>query len=152
MGLIACILIPIVACSPDEVYGRVTHVVDGDTFDLEVQESNLPLDDVIHVRLADIDCPETRGPKASPEGKAATEYARSWLLSQYVYLDLDDKAGQDPYNRWVAVVYIAEPNGDLTNFNRMLVDAGHAKIDDYKNNEFDPSSWWSQSEKKDPSD
>jgi endonuclease YncB( thermonuclease family) len=143
IGLIACILIPIVVGSPDEVYGRVTHVVDGDTFDLQVQDSNRLLDNVIRVRLADIDCPETRGPKTSPEGKAATEYARSWLLNQFVYLDLDDKTGKDTYDRWVAVIYIVTPNGDLRNFNRMLVDAGHAKIEDYKNNEFDPNSWWS---------
>ena len=139
--LIACILIPIVASSPDEVYGQVTHVVDGDTFDLQVQDSDRPLDDLIRVRLADIDCPETRGQKASPEGKAATEYARSWLLNQFIYLDLDDKTGKDPYDRWVAVVYIVAPNGELRNFNRMLVDSGHAKIDDYRNNEFDPNNW-----------
>jgi len=60
------------------------------------------LDDVIRVRLADIDCPETRGQNASPKGKAAAEYARSWLMSQYVYLDLDDKTGRDPFDRWVA--------------------------------------------------
>jgi endonuclease YncB( thermonuclease family) len=142
IGLIGCIIISIAASSPDEIYGRVTHVVDGDTFDLEIQDSDRLLDDVIRVRLADIDCPETRGPKASPEGKAAAEYARSWLLNQYVYLDLDDKTGRDPYDRWVAVVYIKIPNDELKNFNRMLVDSGHAKIDDYKNNEFDPSSWW----------
>lgn len=141
--LIACILIPIVAGSPHEVYGQVTHVVDGDTFDLKVQDSDRPLDNVIRVRLADIDCPETRGPKASPEGKAATEYVRSWLLNQFAYLDLDDKMGKDPYDRWVAVVYIISPNGELKNFNRMLVDSGHAKIEDFRNNEFDPYSWWS---------
>jgi endonuclease YncB( thermonuclease family) len=142
IGLIGCILIPIVAGSPDEVYGKVTHVIDGDTFDFVVQDSDRPLDNVIRVRFADIDCPETRGPKACPEGKAATEYARSWLLNQYVYLDLDDKTGLDPYNRWIAVVFIIAPNGELRNFNRMLVDSGHAKIDDYTNNEFDPHCWW----------
>jgi hypothetical protein len=26
--------------------------------------------------------------------------------------------------------------------NKMLVDAGHAVIRDFKNNEFDPQSWW----------
>ena len=26
-------------------------------------------------------------------------------------------------------------------FNRMIVDAGHAVIDDYSNNEFDPMEW-----------
>ena len=142
VALITYLLIPIVACSSDEVYGRVTHVIDGDTFDLQVQDSNCLLDDVIRVRLADIDCPETRGQKASPEGKAATDYVRSWLLNQFVYLDLDDKTGKDHYDRWVAVVHIIAPNGYLRNFNRMLVDAGHAKIDDYEDNEFDPYSWW----------
>ncbi|MCJ7443714.1 MAG: thermonuclease family protein [Methanotrichaceae archaeon] len=101
--------------------------MDGDTFDLEVQESDRPLDDIIRVRLDDIDCPVTRGPKACSEGKAATDYARSWLLNQYVYLDLDDKTGRDPYDRWMAVVYIVEPNGELRIFNRMLVDACHCK-------------------------
>ena len=26
--------------------------------------------------------------------------------------------------------------------NRMLVDSGNAVIEDFKNNEFDPASWW----------
>jgi hypothetical protein len=26
----------------------------------------------------------------------------------------------------------------------MLVDAGHAEIKDFENNEFDPWSWWTQ--------
>jgi hypothetical protein len=29
------------------------------------------------------------------------------------------------------------------NYNRMLVDAGHAKIKDFEDNEFEPESWWS---------
>jgi endonuclease YncB( thermonuclease family) len=107
------------------------------------RKSDRTLDNIIRVRLADIDCPETRGPKACPQGIAATDYARSWLLNKFVYLDLDDKTGKDPYNRWVAVVYIMSANGELRNFTRMLVDSGHAKIEDFKNNEFDPYSWWS---------
>jgi hypothetical protein len=42
----------------------------------------------------------------------------------------------------MAVVFIKTPIGNLTNFDCMLVDSGHAKIDDYQNNEFDPFSWW----------
>ncbi|MCJ7445498.1 MAG: hypothetical protein MUO26_13420 [Methanotrichaceae archaeon] len=64
IGLIACILITLVSGSPHEVYGRVTHVVDGDTFDLQVQDSDRSLDDVIRVRLAGVDCPEMRGSKS----------------------------------------------------------------------------------------
>jgi len=130
--------------SPDEVYGRVSHVVDGDTFDLVVShgDDRVSAGDTIRIRLADIDCPETRGAKACPEGKTATEYARTWLLGQYVFLDLDDKTGEDPYGRWVAVCYLGDKGKPGKNFNKMLVDANHAVIEDFKNNEFDPGSWW----------
>ena len=56
--------------SPDEAYGRVVKVVDGDTFDVQLQDS-LISEDLIRVRLADIDCPETRGSKACEAGKKA---------------------------------------------------------------------------------
>jgi micrococcal nuclease len=44
------------------------------------------------------------------------------------------------------VVYLAKSDGSLNltrNFNRMLMDFGHAVIEDFKNNEFDPQRWWS---------
>ena len=78
---------------PTEASGQVTHVVDGDTFDIEIEQSDRPLDDTIRVRLADIDCPETRGPKACQAGKDATNYTREMLAGEWVYLDLDDKTG-----------------------------------------------------------
>ncbi len=127
--------------SPDEAYGRVVKVVDGDTIDVQLQDS-LFSEDLIRVRLADIDCPETRGPEACEAGKNASAYAKTWLQSTYVFLDLDDKTGKDSFGRWVAVVYLSENNQPGRNFNKMLVDAGHAVIEDFKNNEFDPGSWW----------
>ena len=130
------------AGSPDEAYGRVVKVVDGDTFDVQLQDS-LISEDLIRVRLADIDCPETRGSKACEAGKKASAYTKSWLLSTYVFLDLDDKTGKDRYDRWVAVAYLSEDGVPGRNSNKMLVDAGHAEIKDFKNNEFDPWSWWS---------
>jgi len=81
------------------------------------------------------------GSKACEAGKEASAYTRTWLLSNYVFLDLDDKTGKDPYGRWVAVVYLSENNQPGRIFNKMLVDSGHAIIEDFKNNEFDPSSW-----------
>ena len=133
------------ASSPDEAYGRVIKVVDGDTFDIALQDYNSSqiAEDVIRIRLADIDTPEVRGPKACEEGKEASAYTRTWLLSNYVFLDLDDKTGKDPYGRWVAVVYLSEDGRPGRNFNKQLVDSGHAVIEDFKNNEFDPGSWWS---------
>ena len=137
------LLIALAAGAPDEAMGRVTKVVDGDTFDVQLQDSSL-YEDLIRVRLADIDCPETRGSKACEAGKNASAYTRSWLLSTYIFLDLDDKTGKDQYDRWVAVAYLSEGGVPGRNFNKMLVDAGHAEIKDFENNEFDPWSWWRQ--------
>ena len=135
------LLIALANGAPDEAYGRVTKVIDGDTIDVQLQDSPIP-EDLIRVRLADIDCPETRGSKACQAGKEATNYTRAWLLSSYIFLDLDDKTGKDQYGRWVAVVYLSEDGKPGRNFNKMLVDADHAVVEDYKNNEFDPKSWW----------
>ena len=149
MRLTKTVIMPILALllwfclatgSPDEAYGRVVKVVDGDTIDVQLQDSLLS-EDLIRVRLADIDCPETRGPEACEAGKKASAYTKTWLQSAYIFLDLDDKTGKDSFGRWVAVVYLSENNQPGRNFNKMLVDAGHAVIEDFKNNEFDPSNW-----------
>ena len=131
------------AGAPDEAYGRVIKVIDGDTIDIALQDYNSSQvsEDVIRIRLADIDTQETRGAKACEAGKKASAYTRTWLLSNYVFLDLDDETGKDPYGRWVAVVYLSENNQPGRIFNKMLVDSGHAVIEDFRNNEFDPWSW-----------
>jgi micrococcal nuclease len=137
--LLIILLIPLVTGSPDEAIGRVSKVVDGDTFDVQLQSHDSRIsEDLIRIRLADIDTPEIHGPKACEAGKIAAAYTRSWLLGKDVSLDLDDKTGKDQYDRWVAVCYL-----DGKNFNKQLVDTGHAVIMDFKNNEFDPMSWWS---------
>ncbi len=143
MILALLISVCLVAGAPDKAYGRVIKVVDGDTFDIALQDYNSSqiAEDVIRIRLADIDTPEVRGPKACEAGKVASAYTRTWLLSNYVFLDLDDKTGKDPYGRWVAVVYLAEGGKPGRNFNKQLVASGHAVIEDFKNNEFDPGSW-----------
>jgi micrococcal nuclease len=126
----------------DEVVGSVTHVVDGDTFDVHVDhgDSRVMPDEVIRIRPADINCPETRGSKKCAAGFAATNYTRSWLLGKTVYLDLDNKTGKDQYGRWVAMVYLPV-NGTMRNFNKMLITSGHAVMDDFNNNEFEPDIW-----------
>jgi hypothetical protein len=67
-------------------------------------------------------------------------------LGKKVWLDIDNKSkdGRDMYERILAVVYLEDLNGTVnaTSFNRLLVDAGHARIMDYSNNEFDPGLWW----------
>jgi len=126
LALALMLSISLVNGSPDEAYGRVVKVVDGDTFDVQLQDSFLS-EDLIRVRLADIDCPETRGSNAYEAGKNASDYTRSWLLSNYIFLDLDDKTGKDRYDRWVAMAYLSEDGKPRRNFNKMLVDAGHER-------------------------
>ncbi len=134
---LAILLHPVVLAGPGEVYGNVTHVVDGDTIYVQIQGYDSRIGN-ISVRLADIDCPEMN----TDRGLAAKRYAFKELSGSPVSLDLDDITGKDKYCRWVAVVFLQKQNGTLVNFNRMLVDSGHACIWNFTNNEFDPANWW----------
>lgn len=132
--LVLVILMGCVTSPPDEFRGRVTKVVDGDTFDVE---------GLGRVRLADVDCPEMD----TEAGRAAANYTVSWLFGRTVWLDIDDRRGRDDYGRWISVVYLEEngaPNRAM-NFNRMIVDSGHAVVKDFKDNEFNPAEWWNLS-------
>jgi len=135
------LLIAAASCAPDEPAGRVIHVTDGDTFDVRLSSHDDRIsDEVIRVRLADLDSPEMYGERACEAGRVAGEYTRSNLMGNIVSLDIDDKNGQDDYGRWMAVCYLE----DGRNFNRMLIDSGHAAKKDFRNNEFDPESWYSE--------
>jgi len=135
------LLIAAASCAPDETAGRVIHVTDGDTFDVRLSSHDDRIsDEVIRVRLADLDSPEMYGERACEAGRVAGEYTRSNLMGNIVSLDIDDKNGQDDYGRWMAVCYLE----DGRNFNRMLIDSGHAAKKDFRNNEFDPESWYSE--------
>ena len=137
-ALFVLLLVSLATGAPDEAMGRVSKVVDGDTFDVTLDSHDSRIsEDLIRIRLADIDTPEVRGSKACEAGKKASAYTKTWLLGRTVSLDLDDETGKDQYGRWVAVCYL-----DGKNFNKQLVDAGQAVIKDFKNNEFDPLSWW----------
>ncbi|MDD3566215.1 MAG: thermonuclease family protein [Methanothrix sp.] len=144
--LILASLLPILALgAPDEASGIVTNVVDGDTFDLRIDKTDPRIIyEIERVRLADVDSPEMR----TPEGEPAKVFATDTLLEKKVWLDIDDKSkdGRDPYGRLIAVVYLEDPDGSINTthpFNRLLVDAGHAIVKDFTNNEFDPAAWWS---------
>jgi len=133
------LLIAAASGSPDEAAGRVIHVTDGDTFDVRLSSHDDRIsEEVIRVRLADLDAPEMYGERACEAGRIAGEYTRSNLMGNLVSLDIDDKNGQDDYGRWMAVCYLE----DGRNFNRMLIDSGHAAMKDFRNNEFDPESWY----------
>ena len=69
-------------------------------------------------------------------------------MNKRVYLDIDNKSGsgRDVNGNLICVAYLTGIYGQpLTapNFNRLLVDSGHAKLENFTNNEFDPHDWWS---------
>jgi len=139
------LLISSASAAPDEAAGRVIHVTDGDTFDVRLSSHDDRIsDEVIRIRLADLDAPEMYGERACEAGRIAGEYTRSNLMDNFVSLDIDDKNGQDDYGRWMAVCYLE----DGRNFNRMLIDSGHAAKKDFRNNEFDPESWYRETQEE----
>ncbi len=124
------ILAAAAAASPDEASGIVTQVKSGDVF---------MVDGVGCIKLADVKVPET-----AREALYAQEYTMQTLLNTQVFLDIDNQSSRDENGCLICVVYRYGQNGapnQNLNFNRMLVDAGHAQVDD-KRNEFDPASWW----------
>ena len=158
--LLVLILPAISFASPTEASGTVTNVVDGDTFDLRIEDTDPRIIyEIERVRLADVDSPEM----STPEGPLAKAYTTEALLGQKVWLDIDNKSddGRGPYDRLICVVYLEDTNITIVGkettdpsetinrsinvthpFNRLLVDAGFAVVKDFTNNEFDPLTWW----------
>jgi endonuclease YncB( thermonuclease family) len=130
----------------DEAYGIVTNVVDGDTFDVTIEKADPRIAySVERVRLSDVDSPEMDTAK----GPDARDFTFAVLMNKRVYLDIDDKSGngRDTYGRLISVAYLTGIYGlPLVTpcFNRLLVDSGHATLDNFTNNEFDPQDWWSE--------
>jgi micrococcal nuclease len=147
----ACILLfssliifpAIVHASLDEAYGIVTNVVDGDTFDVTIEKANEKVAyRVERVRLADVDSPEME----SEKGPDARDFTYAVLMNKRVFLDIDDLSenGRDSYGRMICVAYLSGFYGQpiaAPNFNRLLVNSGFARLDNFTNNEFDPGDW-----------
>lgn len=127
----------------DEAYGVVTNVVDGDTFDVTIEKADAKVTySVERIRLADVDSPEIE----SESGLEARDFAFAVLKNKRVYLDIDDLSanGRDSYGRLICVAYLTGVYGQplaAPNFNRLLVDSGHARLENFTNNEFDPQDW-----------
>jgi endonuclease YncB( thermonuclease family) len=127
----------------DEASGVVTNVVDGDTFDVTIEKGDAKVAyRVERIRLADVDSPEM----TSESGPAARDFTFAVLMNKKVFLDIDDlsAAGRDSYSRLICVAYLAGVYGqplEAPNFNRLLVESGHAGLENFTNNEFDPQDW-----------
>lgn len=137
--------VPIVAQNnvgihPDFPHARVavTKVVDGDTIHISppVFVAGAYRD---IIRFADINAPELN----TQEGQVA-KAALEQQIAQYgsvVYLDIDKARGVDDYGRVVAVVYVRVDDNTLLNLNKWMIDNGYASIDDFADNDFDPTKW-----------
>ena len=106
--------------------GRVTNIVDGDTFDIDNGE---------RIRLADTSAPEP----GDSGGSQATSILTSLINGTTVYLDTDP---QRNYGRLVAVVYVKHNSTHYKNINKVLWDNYQPPfyMDNYPN-EFNPSTW-----------
>ena len=118
---------------PANESGNVTRVYSGDTFSVE---------SLGKVKLADITCPDIE----TKEGQESKSFTQSLILGKRIYLYYEAiQTGNGP-DSLQGVAFLYNSNGSVnvsSNINRILVDTGHAHIDDSDENAFNPLAWWS---------
>lgn len=98
---------------------QVVRVVDGDTVDVLIDEQT------VRLRLIGIDTPESVDPRKPVQcfGVEASNYTKTLLLNQTVYLERDVTQGEyDVYDRLLVYVWI----DDTTLFNQKIIADGYA--------------------------
>jgi micrococcal nuclease len=96
----------------------VTHVVDGDTLDVDIAGEKE------RIRLIGLNTPETVDPRRPVEcfGKEASAKAKDILTEQKVKIETDPSQGtRDKYGRLLAYIFL--PDGTL--FNKMMIEEGY---------------------------
>ena len=140
--MVLLILQHLAAAYPYESYGIVNNIVDGTSFDLYIEQADSRImSNVERIKLADIESSAI----TTPSGTNAKDFAFAVLMNKRVFLDIDDLYGRDPNGNLVCVAYLSSSQGqpiETPCFNRMLVDAGFARIENSTNNEFVPGNWW----------
>lgn len=108
------------------LYRYRAHLVsihDGDTATFTV-DLGLRISRTLTVRLDGINAPEITG-TTKPAGLDARDHLASLLAgAEWVYV-LTDRDGKS-FDRWVAKLYVAGPNGDLTDIGQRMIDDGYA--------------------------
>ncbi len=140
--LLASVILYSAAAAPDEAIGRVVSILSGDSFGIEIVSGDSRVLRIDRVKLSDVDSPST----LTAEGKAAKKYTASILRNKTVYLDIDENTpgGRNEVGQIVCVVYLVDSSSRPVwpPFNRIIVDEGHAAVNDDKNNEFNATAWW----------
>jgi endonuclease YncB( thermonuclease family) len=147
VAVAAFVLLPcLVLAAPEESYGQVIKVLDGETIEVAIQKADPRILYAVEmIRLADVSSPELD----TPAGLLARDFTYAVLMNKMVFLDIDDLSGngRDASGRLVSLVYLTGSYGQpipAPNFNRMLVDSGYAVLQDSRDNEFQPADWWSK--------
>ena len=138
-------------CAPDESYGVVSKIVDGNSFNIVIEKADPRISyGTERIVLADIEPPDL----STSDGLQARDLAAAVLLNRRVFLDINNlDNGRDSQGRLVCVVYLSGYYGQPLMspcYNRILVDSGLAKVNDSKNNEFTPADWWSKTSSTGP--
>jgi endonuclease YncB( thermonuclease family) len=110
----------------DQLYGRVTKVIDGDTITVETQRRSTP------VRLIGVDTPETVAPDQPIGcfGKEASNYTKRVLADRLVRLEIPRIGdSEDAYGRTLAYIWLdANRDGRYEHlFNEDLITLGLAR-------------------------
>lgn len=119
---------------PGEMNGTVTHVVDGDTFDVSAVNGTK-----YRIRMADVNAVEF-GQAGYAEARTALE---SMIGGKTVYLDVDNLYTWDNKgtgDRVVAVPYTDYNSTHYLNVNEAMFKENYVEKIDYEN-EFDPRNW-----------
>ena len=119
---------------PGEMTGTVTHIVDGDTFEIRVVNGTK-----YTIRMADVNASEI-GQSGYDEAKAALD---TMIFGKTVYLDVDDLYVWDARGsgyRLVAVPYIDYNSTHFLNVNEAMFLGGYLEKKEYPN-EFSPYGW-----------
>jgi micrococcal nuclease len=106
------------AYSSSTVY-LVTHVVDGDTIDIESAGKSS------RIRLIGINSPESVDPRRPVQcfGKEAAQYAKELLEGNFVSVETDPSQGlYDKYGRILAYIFLS----DGSSFNKKMISGGYA--------------------------
>lgn len=111
------------AATPTDGLATVTHVVDGDTIDVEIGGRTE------RVRLIGIDTPETKKPNTPVEcyGPEASEFTAALLPMGTAVRIERDVVGRDDYGRLLGYVHLVAGEGPETFVNLEIIEQGFAR-------------------------
>ena len=109
----------------------VLHVVDGDTLDLMVS-LGFDMNYKARFRLTGINTPESYGPSACDEGRAAKQFLIDALPVGMAVMVKTTKDKKEKYGRFLAEVYTLNAKGEVAAqpVNALRVEKGHAEFYD----------------------